>query len=472
MQIVRQLFGRLFKNAMTAPLTNSRSVSPSPRPPKRVKHDHLTPDSFKNGVFLAPMVRSGALPTRLCALAHGATLVWGPEMIDKAILHAERVVDPVTGVISYNGKSRAMFTTHPIEKPYLIYQIGSADPELAVQAAKTVMNDVSGVDLNCGCPKPFSTHAGMGAALLSTPDLLCDILRALRAAMPPHITVTAKIRLLPDQADTLKLVERIVNTGVSAITVHCRTREMRDRHKALIGRLREIVDFVEGMGRGIAVVENGDCEGWEDAKRVRMATGAHSVMIARGAESNPTCFSSNPVSDIETTFLTNYLRLSQYLGNHYGLTKFCASQFKSTITPQNKNEAKRLKQAMIKAKRFEEAEATFGPWTGKEIFDGIVKAIETRGDRKMILDTTPAPAQVETDETPDHSSSSPALSSATLSSTGTGPLTPSSAAFITPPSTQNPEPVGSGAPLLSSNVKLEMERAKWGYDVTTPTPSA
>ncbi|KAK6969013.1 hypothetical protein R3P38DRAFT_3244212 [Favolaschia claudopus] len=121
----------------------SISRSPSPRAPKRVKIDHLTSEDFKNGIMLAPM--------------HGASLVWGPEMVDKAMLHAERVIDPATGVVSFNGKSRAMFTTHPIEKPYLIFQLGSADPELAVQAARTVMNDVSGIDLNCGCPKPFST---------------------------------------------------------------------------------------------------------------------------------------------------------------------------------------------------------------------------------------------------------------------------------------------------------------------------
>lgn len=205
--------------------------------------------------------------------------------------------------------SRAIFTTHPIEKPYLIYQIGSADPDLAVQAAKTVVQDVSGIDLNCGCPKPFSTHAGMGAALLTNPDLLCSILTALRREMPPHITVTAKIRLLPSQQDTLKLVERIVNTGISALTVHCRTRNMREKDKAVIERLREIVDFVAGMGKGIAVVENGDCLGWEDAKRVRAVTGAHSVMIARGAEANPSCFSPEPLKDVETTLVPAYLRL-------------------------------------------------------------------------------------------------------------------------------------------------------------------
>ena len=225
-----------------------------------------------------------------------------------------------------------MFTTHPIEKPYLIYQIGSADPDLAVRAAKTVMQDVSGIDLNCGCPKPFSTHAGMGAALLTNPDLLCSILTALREAMPPEVTVTAKIRLLPTQEDTLQLVKRIVECGVSAITVHCRTRNMRPREKALVERLREIVDFVESLGKGIAVIENGDCVSFEDAKRIREITGAstcpplemtshitisgaHSVMIATAAEANPSCFSPTPLNDLEETLIPAYMRLVR--SNYY-----------------------------------------------------------------------------------------------------------------------------------------------------------
>ena len=86
------------------------SSSPSPRAYKRTKLDHLTKEDFKNGVFLAPMVRSGAckfdnfsesiyiydivtVPTRLFALKYGATLVWGPEIVDKAILHSKRVIN-------------------------------------------------------------------------------------------------------------------------------------------------------------------------------------------------------------------------------------------------------------------------------------------------------------------------------------------------------------------------------------------
>ena len=253
-------------------------------------------------------------------------------MVDKAMLNAERVVDracvdflprynpnrdcslAVSGTISYNGKQeRSMFTCHPIEKPYLIFQVGSADPDLAVQAARLVVDDVSGVELNCGCPKPFSTHSGMGAALLTNPDLLCSILTALRRELPARISVSAKIRLLPTQQDTLALVERIVNTGINCLTIHCRTRYMRPRERALVHRLKEIVDFVKGLGRDVAVIENGDCVGFEDARRIRAITGADSVMIATAAEANPTVFSPHPLTDLEDTFILPYLRLVRYI---------------------------------------------------------------------------------------------------------------------------------------------------------------
>ncbi|KAJ6520503.1 hypothetical protein C8R45DRAFT_807957 [Mycena sanguinolenta] len=427
----------------------SHSRSPSPRAPKRTKFDHLTPEDFKNGVMLAPMVRSGALPTRLFALKHGATLVWGPEMVDKAMLHAERVVDPITGVISYNGKSRAMFTTHPIEKPYLIFQIGSADPELAVQAARTVMHDVSGIDLNCGCPKPFSTHSGMGAALLTNPDLLCSILTALRAAMPPEITVSAKIRLLPTQEDTLKLVERIVNTGVSALTVHCRTRTMRDRDAALVERLKEIVDFVEGMGKGIAVIENGDCTGAEDAKRICDLTGAHSVMIARAAESNPSCFSATPLADVERTLCPAYLRVAKYLDNNWGLTKFCVAQFKGKHVNVTKADQKHYRAILHGTKGFDGLEDIVGSWTGDDDFRDIVKTIQARPPRSHgVIAPRNEPVMAADEESE--------------------PPTPP--ALVTPSDTSNPCSPGSGAPLMLALHRLDLPILT-GHDPLTPSPS-
>ncbi|KAJ9096642.1 hypothetical protein QFC20_006358 [Naganishia adeliensis] len=132
--------------------------------PIEVRKTYNREIEYENKLVLAPMVRTGSLPMRLLSLHYGAGLVWGPEIVDKAIIGAERIVDPVTGVISYTkkgGDGKPIFTCHPIEKPFLIYQIGTSDPELAVAAAKTVEQDVAGFDLNCGCPKPFSEKTGV-----------------------------------------------------------------------------------------------------------------------------------------------------------------------------------------------------------------------------------------------------------------------------------------------------------------------
>ncbi|KAI0279417.1 hypothetical protein BGY98DRAFT_1145896 [Russula aff. rugulosa BPL654] len=404
-------------------LMSRRSLSSSPsRDIKRPRLEGLTPDDYKNGLMLAPMVRSGALPTRLFALKHGAKLVWGPEMVDKAMLNSERVVDPVSGTISYNGKQeRAMFTCHPVEKPYLIFQVGSADPDLAVQAARVVMDDVSGIELNCGCPKSFSTHAGMGAALLTNPDLLCSILSALRRELPPRISVSAKIRLLPTQEDTLSL---------------------------------DIVDFIRGLGCDVAIIENGDCVGFDDARQIRAITGADSVMIATAAEANPTVFSPTPLTSLEDTFILPYLRLCKYLDNKWASTKFCVSQFKG-----RKSANKKLREAVIKAKGYADLDALIEPWTGSDEFAAIKVAIDARASAHPVLlpadESTPPPLSMLLSEGEE----------ATMTTMTT----------TTPPDWRgNPDPaVVYDAPLLPTNERLVMIPAGVSkQDPGTPTPLA
>lgn len=154
----------------------------------------------------------------------------------------------------------------------VIFQIGTSDPELAAQAAKVVEQDVSGIDLNCGCPKPFSTHSGMGAALLSTPNLLLDILRSLLSTI--DLPVSCKIRMLPGQEDTRHLASRILKTGVRNLTVHCRTRDMRSTERAMWERLGDIVKL--GQRRGTNVICNGDSEGYMNWEAIKEVTGTSS----------------------------------------------------------------------------------------------------------------------------------------------------------------------------------------------------
>lgn len=82
---------------------------------------------------------------------------------------------------------------------------GTCDAERAARVARKMEQDVDGIDVNMGCPKSFSLKGGMGAALLTQPGKIRDILTRLRASV--KIPVTCKIRLLPDLQQTLKLVK-------------------------------------------------------------------------------------------------------------------------------------------------------------------------------------------------------------------------------------------------------------------------
>ena len=52
---------------------------------------------------------------------------------------------------------------------------GTSDAARAVAVAELVKEDVSGIDVNMGCPKEFSVKGGMGAALLTQPERVKEV---------------------------------------------------------------------------------------------------------------------------------------------------------------------------------------------------------------------------------------------------------------------------------------------------------
>ncbi|GJJ76439.1 tRNA-dihydrouridine synthase 2 [Entomortierella parvispora] len=273
---------------------------------------------YTNKTMLAPMVRIGTLPMRLLALEYGADLVYTPEIVDKGIVGAERIVHPDNGTVDYQVRGVSVFKTHPSEKSRLVFQIGSANAELALQAALTVKQDVSTIDLNCGCPKRFSIHGGMGAALMEEPEKLCGILRTL--VQGTGLPVTCKIRIFEDRQKTLDLVKMIEKTGVKALAVHCRYRDERPRDPGHWDRFKEIVEAVS-----IPVIANGDVTEYSKIAQVRELTGVKGVMIARGAQSNVSVFRKEGlVPHLE--IVRQYIRKAMETRNLHSNTKYVLMQ--------------------------------------------------------------------------------------------------------------------------------------------------
>ncbi|KAG8223059.1 hypothetical protein J437_LFUL002007 [Ladona fulva] len=185
---------------------------------------------YRNKVILAPMVRAGTLPLRLLALDYGADIVYCEELIDWKLLRSVRKVNEVLGTIDYIDQTdgTVVFRTCSKEKDKLVLQIGTCSAERASKVAKKVEQDVAAIDINMGCPKEFSIKGGMGAALLSKPDLACEIISTLSSQL--SIPVTCKIRLLSSTENTIDLCKRLEASGASAIAIHGRTKEERPQH--------------------------------------------------------------------------------------------------------------------------------------------------------------------------------------------------------------------------------------------------
>lgn len=227
-----------------------------------------------------------------------------------------------------NLKESLIFRLHPeLEGKKLIFQIGTSDPERAVQCARIVAADVAGIDVNAGCPKPFSTSGGMGAALLQIPDKLCAILEALVKEIVPEfaIGISVKIRLLETPEKTEALVRKLCATGITGLTIHCRTTPMRPRERAIREQLKMIADICREAG--VACLMNGDVENRDQAMQLAAEFGTNGGMIAMAAEANSSCFRSEANGGLAPweEVVRQYLQFCLDTENRFGNTKYLMS---------------------------------------------------------------------------------------------------------------------------------------------------
>jgi tRNA-dihydrouridine synthase B len=165
-------------------------------------------------------------------------------------------------------------------------QIAGADPlQMADAARYNVDQGAQIIDINMGCPAKKVCNAAAGSALLANERLVATILDAVVAAVA--VPVTLKIRTGPNLAwRNAPVIARIAeDAGVTALTVHGRTRAC-----AFVGAAE--YDTIAAVKRAVAipVIANGDIGTPEQAKSVLLHTGADAVMIGRAAQGRPWIF--------------------------------------------------------------------------------------------------------------------------------------------------------------------------------------
>jgi nifR3 family TIM-barrel protein len=140
------------------------------------------------------------------------------------------------------------------------------------------------VDINLGCPAPRVVKKGAGSAMLKNPELLFEVLSAMREEVGG--VLSAKIRAGFDEADSVVRNARTLEAaGADYIVVHPRRR--CDFYKG-VSDWRIVRTLKESLE--IPVVGNGDVWYAEDALRMMRETGCDGVMIGRPALRNPWIF--------------------------------------------------------------------------------------------------------------------------------------------------------------------------------------
>jgi len=286
---------------------------------------------YRGKMILAPMVKVGTAPFRVLALHYGADIVYSEELIDKRILASERIENSSLKTVDFIDQrdNSLVLRICPEEKSRLVVQMGTCDGDRAAAAALRLVEDVAGIDVNMGCPKGFSLKGGMGAALLSQPGKVKDILTKLVAAVGKRIPVTCKIRLLPDWQATLDLCSMIETTGVSALAVHGRTKEQRPNDPNDTEAIKKIVAHVTKVpiiaNGGSSNNRNSGINTYEGLKQFWKDSGASSIMVARAAEWNPSVFRPEGKEEIGTV-IQRYLKLAIHYDYPFNIAKYCLQQ--------------------------------------------------------------------------------------------------------------------------------------------------
>lgn len=167
--------------------------------------------------------------------------------------------------------------------PMRVQLLGSDPEALAENAAFACTLGAPVIDLNFGCPAKTVNRSRGGAVLLKEPELLRRIVATVRQSVPPHIPVTAKMRLGYEDTDqALDCARALAEAGAAELVVHARTKTdgyNPPAHWEWIPRIQEVVH--------VPVYANGEIWSVADWQRCRAVTGASHYMLGRGLVACP-----------------------------------------------------------------------------------------------------------------------------------------------------------------------------------------
>ena len=135
-----------------------------------------------------------------------------------------------------NGACRSLANSYNKDHTFPIAQaaqiMGSIPSLMQEMTGYLIEKGAPRIDLNCGCPSNVVTGKGSGSSLLKTPDLIYEILCAMKKIST--VPITAKVRIgYEDTTLFEENIKAVEEAGCSFITIHFPNYYLQIKNKNL-----------------------------------------------------------------------------------------------------------------------------------------------------------------------------------------------------------------------------------------------
>ena len=191
------------------------------------------------------------------------------------------------GLIRDGEKSVKKLDIYDFERPIGIQLYGHLINAMVEAALIAECANPELIDLNFGCPVKKIANRGAGAGMLRNIPLMIAMTEAIVRAVRLPVTVKTRIGWDDESRNIVETAERLQDTGISALTIHGRTRAQLYKGSAdwtLIGEVKN------NSRMKIPVIGNGDIDSPEIAKEMFDKYGVDGIMIGRATVGRPWIF--------------------------------------------------------------------------------------------------------------------------------------------------------------------------------------
>jgi tRNA-dihydrouridine synthase B len=225
-------------------------------------------------LFLAPMEDVTDPSFRFICKHFGANMVY-TEFI------------PSDGLIRDAKKSLKKLELTEDERPIGIQLYGHLINSMveAAKIAEQAKPDL--IDLNFGCPVRKIANRGAGAGMLCNIPLMIEMTQAIVGVVKLPVTVKTRLGWDDNSKDIVNIAERLQDVGISALTIHGRTRAQLYKGNAdwtLIGEVKN------NPRMKIPIIGNGDIITPQSAREAFDRFGVDGIMIGRATVGRPWIF--------------------------------------------------------------------------------------------------------------------------------------------------------------------------------------